>query len=82
MSGKWHCAQCRQGLGMPSCAFCQKVTWNGIYRGKTLCSRGKGFICKACWLANSEAHEMPQRAAWFERREKAFPGAFPDDLDI
>ena len=62
--------------------YLSKCHTGGIYRGKALCARGKRLVCKGCWLANSEAHEKPRWAAWFERREKRYPGAIPDDSDI
>ena len=82
-AGKSHCSQCRpESQGMPVCAFCHKKTWNGMFRGIKLCAQGKGIVCKSCWLSNSEEDERPKWAAWFAQREKAYPGAFPEDHDI
>ena len=67
---------------MPECAFCRKETWDGMFRGKKMCDRGKGLVCKSCWVNNSDEADKPRWADWFLRREQAYPSAFPDEKDI
>ena len=45
-------------------------------------AKKREFVCKTCWVNNSDEADQPKWTDWFLRREQAYPGVFPDDKDI
>ena len=82
--GKYHCAgeQCRANKPadvVPSCFKCGRETWNGLVRGLNQIAKGKGFMCKVCWVLESPPDDQGRWARWFPGRSKAYPNASPSD---
>ena len=64
---------------MPSCFKCGRETWNGLVRGLNQIAKGKGFMCKVCWVLESPPNDQGRWARWFADRSRAYPGVFPLD---
>ena len=79
-SGKHHCFQC--DIDIPWCAWCDKLTWNGWWRGLVFVKRGDGFVCKGCWIKNEVdcgSNDRDKWIKWFSDRETKYPSIINND---
>ena len=79
--GNFMCSDCAAPInGRPICIWCDKLTWDGMCTGKGMCSQGRFFICRECYIAHAEAPgpSPDEWSAWFREREAKFPLAFAD----
>ena len=79
--GNYNCSNCSvPKTGRPICIWCDKSTWDGMSTGATMCSKGKFFICRECWITHAQppGATPEQWSEWFKLREAKFPEAFKD----